>query len=300
MRRKRNSGFPHGLGWLKDPPDDRDYTRTSTRLLRRVTERLKPTRATAVDLRPFCPPVEDQGRLGSCTAQAGAGLLEFYERKAFGRHIDASRLFLYKVTRNLMKVTGDTGAYLRTTMKAMAHFGVCPEEFWPYNPKDFDKEPSAFLYAYAQTFKGLEYYRLDRGAARRDDLLEEIRRNLANNLPVMFGFLVFPSIRDAEKTGLIPAPQRGESVVGGHAVVAVGYDDTKRIGKHQGALLIRNSWGIAWGEQGYGWLPYEYVLRSLAEDFWALMKADYIDSHLFEDIPQHDEARPGKGRGSRP
>src|SRR3990170_1980639 len=109
----------YGMGWIPDYPDIRDYTEE--------TEEVKSVLGAAgvakgkgppasVDLREWCSPVEDQGGLGSCTAHAGAGVIEYYERKAFGTHIDASRLFLYKATRNLMKVKGDTGAYLRTTM----------------------------------------------------------------------------------------------------------------------------------------------------------------------------------------
>jgi len=125
-----------GMGWLPDYPDFRDYTEETgeikTLLKSTSTKRTKikaDSLPAAVDLRPWCSPVEDQGMLGSCTANAGAGIIEYYERKAFGRHTDASRLFLYKVTRNLMKAKGDTGAYLRTTMGAMILFGVPPEDY---------------------------------------------------------------------------------------------------------------------------------------------------------------------------
>ena len=151
--------FKHGLGWIPDVPDFRDYTEETEE----VKAILRPTGVSAdrgaagkgnkragppaaVDLREWASPIEDQGQLGSCTAQAGAGAIEYYERKSFGRHIDASRLFLYKVTRNLMKVKGDTGGHLRSTIGAMVIFGVPPEEFWPYTDKEqeFDKEPPAF------------------------------------------------------------------------------------------------------------------------------------------------------------
>ena len=124
----------HGMGWIPDYPDFRDYTEKTEE----VKSVLEPTRVLkakslpgSTDLRDWCSPVENQGTLGSCTAHAGAGVIEYYERKSFGRHIDASRLFLYKVTRNLMKQKGDTGAYLRKTMGAMVLFGVPPEEYWP-------------------------------------------------------------------------------------------------------------------------------------------------------------------------
>jgi C1A family cysteine protease len=270
------------FGWLKDEPDSRDFAIASTPVLKELKSQIEASKAKSADLRQFCSPIEDQGNIGSCTAQAASGMMEFYEKKSLGNHIDASRLFIYKVTRLLMKETGDTGAYLRTTMKALAHFGVCPEEFWPYKAKDFDKEPGAFHYAYAQAFKGIEYYRLDTPDKSKSDLLSDIKKNLANNLPLMFGFYVYSSISKTEKDGLIPFPEKDEKQIGGHAVMAVGFDDDKKIGKNQGALLIRNSWGTKWGEQGYGWLPYEYVLKGLAEDFWALMKAEYIEGGLFD------------------
>ncbi len=157
------------FGWLPDFPDIRDYradTRELPRKLRSlnqvdspqamfkkagVSDAAKVKLPPAVDLRQWCPPVEDQGELGSCTAHAGVGMLEFYERKAFGKHIDASRLFLYKTTRTFAHLKGDSGAYLRSTMAAMVLFGVPPEEYWPYNIKRFDSEPSAFCYSFART-----------------------------------------------------------------------------------------------------------------------------------------------------
>ena len=115
--------------------------------------------------------MEDQGTLGSCTANAGVGLVEYFERKAFGRHIDASRLFLYKVTRNLLRLTGDTGAYLRSTMGAMRLFGVPPEEYWEYDISQFDKEPPAFCYAFASNYQAIKYVRLDKSNLTKQRLL---------------------------------------------------------------------------------------------------------------------------------
>ncbi len=161
-----------------------------------------------MDLREWCPPVKDQGNLGSCTAHAGTGVLEYYERRAFGSHIEASRLFLYKVTRNLMKLKGDTGATLRTTMGAMVLFGVPPEEFWTYAEDDdgFDREPPAFCYAFAQNFQTITYFRHDPPGIRADGVLERIKSGLAAGHPAMFGFTVYNSIEQAEGTGRIPFP----------------------------------------------------------------------------------------------
>jgi len=348
------------FGWIPDYPDFRDYTEASASIreillptglppardiplpgagkiapgkdLTKTTVAKDPARPkslpSAVDLREWCSAVEDQRNLGSCTANAGVGVIEYYERKSFGRHIDASRLFLYKVTRNLMKQKGDTGAYLRKTMAAMVLFGVPPEEYWPYTDDEqkFDNEPPAFCYAFAQSYKTLQYYRHDSPGILPGAVLERVKTHLAAGHPSMFGFTVYSSIERADKRGAIPFPGPSERILGGHAVAAVGYDDRMTIpcggrgtkkeggisGAHTagwsgsqdsdafreagagagpgsgtsaeettGALLIRNSWGTGWGEGGYGWLPYEYILRGLAEDFWSILKKEWIDTGVF-------------------
>ena len=287
----------HGMGWIPDHPDIRDYTKETPDVRASFGARRpgavgkgRPRRPAVIDLRAWCPGVEDQGGLGSCTAQAGAGLVEYYERRAFGRHVDASRLFLYKVTRNLMRIKGDTGACLRTTMGAMVLFGVPPEEHWPYTEDNdrFDREPPAFCYAFAQNFQAVKYYRHDPAGSRPADVLDRLKDGLALGHPAMFGFSVYSSIDQAGATGRIPVPGPRERIEGGHAVVALGYDDGMKIGNAEstgppaeGALLIRNSWGTGWGEGGYGWLPYAYVLGGIAEDFWSVTKKEWIDTGKF-------------------
>ena len=282
----------HGMGWIPDYPDFRDYTEKTEEVksilgASGVSKVKSPP--VSVDLREWCSPIEDQGQIGSCTAHAGAGIIEYYERKSFGRHIDASRLFLYKITRNLMKIKGDTGAYLRTTMGAMVLFGVPPEDYWPYtdDEKGFDQEPPAFCYAFAQNYQALKYFRHDPSGVRGKEVLDKVKTYLSKGHPAMFGFTVYNSIEQANHTGRIPFPSTKERIEGGHAVAVVGYDDKMKIknkyGKIEtiGALLIRNSWGKGWGEEGYGWLPYEYILRGLAEDFWSILKKEWIDTGQF-------------------
>lgn len=295
------------MGWLPDYPDFRDYTVEQDEISIKlkmlgqedsikamlekvgVAEPAEIKLAPSVDLRAWCSPIENQGPLGSCTANAGVGIVEYFERRAFGKHIDASRLFLYKTTRNMLHWTGDTGAFLRSTMGALTLFGVPPEEYWPYVVADFEKEPSAFCYAFAQNYQAISYYRLDPPGTAKNILLERIKTNLAAGLPSMFGFTVFSSYTQAATTGKIPFPTAGEKIVGGHAIVAVGYDDNMKIKntnpgaiETKGALLIRNSWGTGWGSSGYGWLPYEYVLKGLAVDWWSLLKNEWIDTGVFK------------------
>lgn len=287
------TNFQYKMGWLRDYPDFRDYTEDNEN----IKEMCKKVGVTSskidkaklpskVDLRKYCPPVEDQEDLGSCAANAGVGLVEFMERKALGKHLDASRLFLYKATRNLLKIKGDTGAYLRSTMGALVLFGVPPEEYWPYKIADFDKEPPAFCYSFAQNYQAIKYLRLDSGV-KESLLVKKLKTYLNQGIPSIFGFTVYDSIEQAGKDGKIPFPTKGERVLGGHAIMAVGYDDKMEIKnlsdnqKTVGAFIIRNSWGEKWGDKGYGYLPYQYVLKGLAVDWWTILKQEWIDTGEF-------------------
>jgi C1A family cysteine protease len=287
-----------GTGWLPPLPDLRDYTVEHPEIAP-LTEKLgiTPTAIKApslppnVDLRQWCSPIENQLALGSCTANAAAGVVEYFESRAFHNYIDGSRLFIYKTTRNLLGVTGDTGAWLRNTMGALAFFGVPPEKYWPYTDKtpDFDKEPSCFVYEMADEFEALRYFCHDPLGlnAPPATVLNSVKTYLAAGVPSMFGFWGFPSFSQSNVKGGIPYPCPGERAQWGHAIVAVGYNDSLRIKNLKcnkettGALLIRNSWGIAWGDSGYGWLPYDYVLNKLALDFWSLLSTEWVDTKQF-------------------
>jgi len=280
-----------GTGWLPDYPDHRDYGQDHE-AVKGLFDRLLAVERTnlpdAYDLSEFCSPIENQESIGSCTAHAAIGLLEYFERRAHKKHIDASRLFLYKATRNLLGWNGDTGAFLRTVMGALTMVGAPPERYWPYDIKKFDEEPGQFVYSVAQNFKAVKYARLDTMTTSKPELLEKIKRNICEGLPSMFGFSVFNSISHASNNGgIIPFPAKGERQTGGHAIMCVGFNDNcktkNRIDnkEYTGALKIRNSWGTGWGNRGYGWLPYEYVLRGLATDWWTLINSDWVDTGEF-------------------
>jgi C1A family cysteine protease len=262
-----------------------------------MTKRLKvpaappPQLATSVDLRSWCSPIENQGQLGACTAHAAVGIVEYFERRGFNKYIDGSRLFVYKTTRNLLGVTGDTGAWLRNTMGAMVLCGIPPEHYWPYTDRkpDFDKEPTSFVYAVADNYEAVKYFCHDPQGANVPpaNVLNTVKTWLAAGVPSMFGFYGFPSFDQADIKGGIPYPCPGERAQWGHAIAAVGYDDAKKITNRKcnktttGALLIRNSWGTSWGDNGYGWLPYDYVLNRLALDFWSLLSMGWVETGQF-------------------
>ncbi len=290
------------MGWIPDRPSIRDYTignevfqKSESNEMKKLASSIsikkgvKGNLPSSADLRKWCSPIEDQKNLGSCTANAAAGVVEYFENKAFGKYLDVSRLFIYKVTRTLGHWVGDSGAELRATMGALILFGAPPEEYWPYtdiNPY-FDAEPTPFCYSFAENFKAIKYFRHDPANRSKDDILTSIKKNLAADIPAMFGFTVFDSIIQAKESGNIPFPCETEGVLGGHAIVAVGYDDNMIIEnatseeKTEGALLIRNSWGEDWGDKGYGWLPYKYIFEEQAMDFWSMLQQDWVETGQF-------------------
>ncbi len=286
-----------GTGWLPSLPDLRDFTDEEPKIAEMVEKLGLPkgeeleASPEKVDLRDWCSPVENQKTLGSCTAHAAVGIVEYFQRRAFGKHLEGSHLFVYKATRNLMQVTGDTGAWLRNTMGALRLCGVPEEKYWPYTDAKpaFDEEPPSFVYAVADNYEALKYFCHDPlgASVTGSAVLASVKKYLVAGVPSMFGFWGFPSFGSCDVKGGIPYPCPGEQAQWGHAIVAVGYDDAMEITNTEcnetttGALLIRNSWGTTWGDQGYGWLPYAYVVNKLALDFWSLLSIAWVGSEQF-------------------
>ena len=253
MKSQRTPKPHHLRGWIPDYPDERDLLFAD---LRRTAAPLP----ASVDLRTDMSPVENQGQLGSCTANALAGALECLEVKAGKSFVDFSRMFIYYKERVIEhSVATDSGAMIRDGIKTLAAQGVCSETKWPYVISTFTKKPSAACYTEAKKHTIGTYYRISN--------LQEMRSCLADGFPFVFGFTVYETFESAAvaKTGVLNMPKPRERTVGGHAVCAVGYDDkTKR-------LLVRNSWGSSWGIKGYFTMPYDYAAnRNLSDDFWTI------------------------------
>lgn len=242
------------FGWLRDLPDQRDY---------QFIPKSNITLPVSVDLRPQMPAVYDQGQLGSCTANAIAAHLDFDRKLQNEKEITPSRLFIYYNERNAMNtVKSDSGASIRASIKAVVKFGAVPESEWPYDISKFTKRPLKALFTEAVNNEGVTYRRVLRTS-------NDMKSVLAGGLPFTIGFTVYDSFESSatSKTGVMTMPASSESVLGGHAVLVVGYT-TKNGAPY---WICRNSWGSSWGDNGYFYMPEQYLLDSkLSSDFWVL------------------------------
>ena len=235
--------------WKRDTPDSRDHL-------------FVPTIATLpvrVDLRAGCSPIEDQGELGSCTGNAIAGIVEYMDRRA-GKMIDVSRLFIYYEERVLINtVNYDSGAYIRDGIKVVNKKGACLESVWPYMISRYRTKPSTAAYSDALKRKANAYQKCANFTA--------VKQALAQGFPVVVGFDVYESFETqaVANTGVMPYPQAGEQLLGGHAVALVGYNDTTQ------RFIARNSWGTGWGDRGYFYMPYQVIQNTnMSDDFWII------------------------------
>jgi C1A family cysteine protease len=236
----------------KDPRDLRDK-------VFRSEHKDASTLPASVDLRSKMSPIVDQGQLGSCTANAIASGLREYLLLAGGQPLTRlSRLFLYWQERKLEgTVNDDSGAYIRDGMKVLQQIGVSPETDYPYDINKFTDTPSVQAEKDAGAYKIAEYHRVI-------DFVS-MQAALAAGQPVAIGIDVYASFESdtVAKTGKVPMPKRGEKLLGGHAVLAVGY---KKIGRTMYAI-VRNSWGDTWGDKGYFYLPQKFFDKYVS-DMW--------------------------------
>jgi C1A family cysteine protease len=241
-------------GWIPDQPDERDHFYAAPPPILAALP-------SSADLRAQCPAVYDQGQLGSCTANAiGAGI-EFERLRQKLTDFVPSRLFIYYNERVIEgTVHSDSGAQIRDGIKTVASQGACPEPDWPYNVTKFAIKPPARAYNDARLDRAVSYQSIVQD-------LNQMKGCLASGFPFVFGFSVYESFESpaVASSGHAPMPAPGERMIGGHAVMAVGYDDSSSW------FLVRNSWGETWGMKGYFTLPYPYFVQAgLASDFWTI------------------------------
>ena len=236
-------------GWKKQAPDARDLIYIPPANLKL---------ASHVDLRGICPPVYNQGQLGSCTSNAIGGLIEFISMKLHFAFMP-SRLFIYYNERVLEgTVSVDSGATLRDGMRAVHNQGAPKESFWPYNITQFAVTPPTIAYT-----NGLKHLFPAYQAVTQNAL--HIQSSLFAGNPVVFGFNIYSSFESqtVANTGIVPMPQPHDQFLGGHAGLIVGYDTTAQ------HYIVRNSWGVNWGMEGYYYIPFAYIhSTTLSSDFW--------------------------------
>jgi C1A family cysteine protease len=249
-------------GWTPDVPDQRDHLYSMARRIRLPQ---------LIDLRIAMPPVYDQGQLGSCTANAIAANIHYERRRQnFAGDFIPSRLFVYYNERAMEgTIASDSGAMIRDGIKSVGRLGDCPETqdgtakaapYWPYDVASFTVKPSEACYANALKYRALDYWRVPR-------VLTQMKGCLAAGFPFVFGFSVYESFESdaVGRDGMVSMPQDGEQMIGGHAVLAVGYDEIMQ------RFICRNSWGASWGVSGYFTIPYAYLMDpNLSDDMWVI------------------------------
>jgi len=242
------------FGWIPDIPDQRDFKYSAPK-------KSAKKRLYRVDLRPYMPPIYEQGYLGSCVSQAVGACLQFLQMKQKRSWFVPSRLFLYYNARLIDGTTNyDAGSYIRSGIKAANRYGGPEETLWKYNINNFKIKPPINVYTEGLTHQALKYERVAQNAI-------QIETRISQGYPIILGIAVYESFlsNKVAKSGYVKLPGKREVMVGGHAIVLVGYNQTQR------RFICRNSWGGGWGLGGNFTIPYEYILNNnLTEDLWTI------------------------------
>ena len=252
--------------WKPDMPDHRDTMFSS--IIGRPSPAALPKFVNIIGLRNK---IEDQGQIGSCTGNSSTSALEI----SIGTKRPFSRLFAYYNARVLDggDVTQDTGASIRSVIKGLATYGACYEQTWPYVESKFNQKPPAQAFAEGKALVdrmwGFEYMRVAN--------LNELKAALALGYPVTFGFSCPEIFLSSRFNGFLRMPGPRDKMAGGHAVVAVGYED--RVAEPY--VWIRNSWSKQWGNNGYFKMTQDWFSSPyrLADDMWVIRRKGLEPNH---------------------
>jgi C1A family cysteine protease len=260
------------FGWIRQIPDIRDFSPEDEHI-RKFYQAV--TLPTTVDMRPSFGPIIDQGAYGTCTANALDGVFNYLRLNNKKIVMNLSRAFNYFYGRKLIgePTNQDTGTTIKAIVQSLVKYGTVPEIDYTYVRSHLltKTAPSSTIIKKALNYQALTYVLLDQPKLSGTQKLTAFKTALANKLPIIVGFDVYDNYGSSNSNGIFLYPEKTNQCVGGHAIVIVGYDDTKVCGKYTGAFIIRNSWGTGWGIKGYGFIPYQYLISGLMADGWNIL-----------------------------
>lgn len=262
-------------GWIKDTHNESSPKKYKIFSYHKQLKSIK-----SIDLRNQCPTVYDQGTLGSCTANAICGAYEFEmlkQKEVLDESTSVSRLFLYYCERDLEGTTdSDSGAQIKDGI-TVAKKGLCTEKLWPYDISKFSVKPPENCY------DNEKYHRcVDAEPIGLDNIEMDIKQSLLDGYPVIFGIQLYQEFESdsVAQTGIVSVPQAGEKLLGGHAMLIVGFlSGINQVDKNREYFIVRNSWSAQWGDKGYCYIPVEYVSNNnYASDFWSIRLVNDSDT----------------------
>lgn len=245
-----------GLGWIPDKPSSKDWPFSAMGLKQRSLPK-------QVSLRSYVNQVLNQKSTSSCAAHPFASTVDILESRAGIPYKPVSVLFMYFNARAFRGTpVKDEGSSIRLMAKGLDKFGVPDSEYWPFTTKKslVNRRPGWNPYSKAFHRRNGKYHHiLSYGNNRLDDIMQA----LANGYPVVFGTQIANNFFDSYGARLVDKPRSSDKLVGGHAMLIVGY-------KHQGQYVlfeVLNSWGSNWRENGFVWLTDEYICWPKTRNF---------------------------------